>query len=562
MLLQINISNFALIEKLTVSFKAGMNVFSGETGAGKSILIDAISFVLGGKSNKNLIRIGADSTYVEAIFSIENNNTAYILEKLGIKAEDMVIISREVLKYGKSITKVNGRAVLISQLKLISKTLLDIHGQNENQNLLDPSTHIKYVDIYGGQKFLENFDSYENLYKYFVEINKKISSFENGDNEKEIDYLKFQINEIENSNIKPDEDNELEEKYKVMSNAEKISNVLSDAYSLLHGESGISVYDSIGKIISEMETIEDDFPKISSILKSLRETYYNIEQNIEEIRDTKEKVYYDENELNSVNERIYEINLLKRKYGSTIDAILDYKKNIEKRYNELANSEEIIDELKNKRESIKKKLEKKSMELHNIRCSVSDELEKKIKNELNEIGLEKSVFKIQITQKDEFESDGKDRIQFLISTNPGEPLMPLEKIVSGGELSRIMLALKTVFADRDMVPSIIFDEIDTGISGRVAQSVAEKMVKISKKHQVFCVTHLPQIASMSDIHFRVSKKVIENKTYTFIKELTLEEKIDEIARMTGGFKVTKITMENARELVKMAEKKKKEIRNI
>lgn len=562
MLLQINISNFALIEKLTVSFKAGLNVFSGETGAGKSILIDAISFVLGGKSNKNLIRIGADSTYVEAIFSIENNNTAYILEKLGIKAEDMVIISREVLKYGKSITKVNGRAVLISQLKLISKTLLDIHGQNENQNLLDPSTHIKYVDIYGGQKFLENFDSYENLYKYFIEINKKISTFENGDNEKEIDYLKFQINEIENSNIKPDEDNELEEKYKVMSNAEKISNVLSDAYSLLHGESSISIFDSIGKIISEMETIEDDFPKISSILKSLRETYYNIEQNIEEIRDIKEKVYYDENELNSVNERIYEINLLKRKYGSTIDAILHYKKNIEKRYNELANSEEIIDELKNKRESIKKKLEKKSMEIHNIRCSVSDELEKKIKNELNEIGLEKSVFKIQITQKDEFESDGKDRIQFLISTNPGEPLMPLEKIVSGGELSRIMLALKTVFADRDMVPSIIFDEIDTGISGRVAQSVAEKMVKISKKHQVFCVTHLPQIASMSDIHFRVSKKVIENKTYTFIKELTLEEKIDEIARMTGGFKVTKITMENARELVKMAEKKKKEIRNI
>lgn len=562
MLLQINISNFALIEKLTVSFKAGLNVFSGETGAGKSILIDAISFVLGGKSNKNLIRTGADSTYVEAVFSIDNKNTVKILEKLGIKTEDMVIISREVLKYGKSITKVNGRAVLISQLKLISKTLIDIHGQNENQNLLDPLTHIKYVDVYGGQKFLEIFNSYENLYKYFAEINKKIISFENGDNEKEIDYLKFQINEIENSNIKPDEDSELEEKYKVMSNAEKISNVLSDAYSLLHGESSISVYDSIGKIINKMETIEDDFPKISGILKSLRETYYNVEQNIEEIRDIREKVYYDENELNSVNERIYEINLLKRKYGSTIEEILNYKKNIEKRYNELMNSEEIIDELREKMESIKKKLEEKSMELHNIRCSVSNELEKKVKNELNEIGLEKSVFKIQITQKDEFGADGRDSIQFLISTNPGEPLMPLEKVVSGGELSRIMLALKTVFADKDMVPSIIFDEIDTGISGRVAQRVAEKMVKISKKRQVFCVTHLPQIASMSDIHFRVSKKTIENKTYTFIKELTTEEKIDEIARMTGGFEVTKITMENARELVKMAEKKKEEIRNI
>ncbi|KAJ51469.1 DNA repair protein RecN (Recombination protein N) [Clostridium tetanomorphum] len=560
MLLQLNIKNFALIEDLSISFENGFNVLSGETGAGKSILIDAINYVLGGKFNKDLIRTGTDKTFVEAIFTLQNEKSKEELIKQGIEYEDWIIISRETFQSGKSITKVNGRSILISQLKLITETLLDIHGQHENQNLLDSSKHILYLDYFGEKNILELLCCYKKYYEELKEIDKKIIelSGEDGEREKIIDFLKFQIDEINNANFKIGEEKELQENYDVLSNAEKISKVLNFSYQNLYNgdENTLSILDSIGTIVKELKSVQMHMCKIENISNSLEEIYYNIEENIEAIRKIKDETYYDEEELNSINSRLFQIASLKKKYAPDIKSILEYRDKITHQYEELINSGQIIEELNNKKKALLDKLKHKAMEIHNIRLSIGDMLEKKIKEELSYIGLEKSVFKISIELKEEFNENGLDKVQFLISTNPGEPLKPLEKIVSGGELSRIMLALKTVFVDKDKIPTVIFDEIDTGISGRIAQSVAEKMYSISGLHQVFCVTHLPQIACISDNHYQVSKKVLDNKTYTLIKKLSKQEKEAEIARMIGGTEVTELTIKNAQEMINMADEKK------
>lgn len=564
MLLQLNIINFALIEKLQISFDGGFNIFSGETGAGKSILIDAISFVLGGKFNKDLIRTGENRTYVEAVFTMENAKTSEVMNELAIECEDMLIISRETFQTGKTIAKVNGKAVLLSQMKQLSETLLDIHGQHENQNLLDSSTHLSYLDYYGCNMLKSPFESYSESYKKLIEISDKIKVLEGIDGEAErlTDFYKYQINEIENAKLNIDEDLELDKKFKMISNSEKINKVLEESYEVLYNGSddNKSVYDELGIIVRNLKSIERNIGAVSEIAKSLEEIYYIIDQNIQEIRNIKEDVYFDQNELNYIIERINLINGLKKKYGSTIEDILEYKKNINLKYDDFINSKEIIADLKNQSDNVLAEVNKKSLDLHKIRIEVAEDLSKKVKDELNCIGLEKSIFHIEVSFGDTHTNSGNDKVQFLISTNPGEPLKPLEKVVSGGELSRIMLALKTVFVDKDNIPSVIFDEIDVGISGRIAQSVGEKMYLISNKHQVFCVTHLPQIACISDTHFVVSKGVINEKTYTEIKKLNEEEKEYEIARMIGGVQVTKITLEHSNELIKMADEKKLQLK--
>lgn len=560
MLLQLNIKNFALIEELSISFEKGFNILSGETGAGKSILIDAINYVLGGKFNKDLIRTGKDKTFVEAIFTLENEKSKEELIKQGIEYEDWIIISRETFQSGKSIAKVNGRSILLSQLKLLTETLLDIHGQHENQNLLDPSKHIFYLDYFGENKIEEYLVKYKEVYRDLKEVENKIYelSGENGEREKRIDFLRYQIEEISNANLKLEEEEDLEERYSILSNAEKISKILNSSYQNLHngGENTSSILDSIGSIVKDLKSIEMHMDKIKKVSNSLEEIYYNIEGNIDEIRSIKDDIYYDEEELNFINSRLYLIASLKKKYAPNIKSILEYKEKISNQYDELIHSGEIIEELNNKKAALLKDLKEKAIDIHNIRSSIADILEKNIKEELKYIGLEKSTFKIDVNLIEEFNENGLDKVQFLISTNPGEPLKPLEKVVSGGELSRIMLALKTVFVDKDKIPSVIFDEIDTGISGRIAQSVAEKMYSISGKHQVFCITHLPQIACISDTHYLVSKEVLEDKTYTSVRKLTSEEKKGEIAKMIGGTEVTELTLKHAEEMITMADDKK------
>lgn len=566
MLLQINIDNFALIQKLSISFDKGFNVFSGETGAGKSILIDAIVFILGGKFNRDSIRTGEDKAFVEAVFSIENDKTIDILEEMGIEHDDdIVIISREAFQSGKSIAKINNKSVLLSTVKAVGSTLLDIHGQHENQNLLDSTNHIYYLDSYAGEKLSYIMAEYRKVYDGIANIDQKLSEMygKNSDRDKLIDFLQYQIKEIDSAKLKKGEDAELEEQYSLLSNAEKINNTLEYCYDLLYtgNDNMPSVYDSIGNAIKELKQIEKHLEKIKNISDSLENSYYSIEQDISDLRNLKGTIYFDEKELDYINSRIYQISSLKKKYGDTIDEILEFRDKKCKELQEITDSQEIIDSLKAEKEKMLSRLRILIISINDIRNKAAVELEKKIKVELAYIGMDKCEFIIDIQKIEKYNRNGADKVQFLISPNPGEPVKPLEKIASGGELSRIMLALKTVFIDKDEVPSVIFDEVDTGISGRVAQSVAEKMYCLSQKHQVFCVTHLPQIACMSDTHFLVSKFIKNEKTYTSVIKISKDEKEYEIARMIGSAEVTKITLQNSKELIKLANNKKIQLNN-
>jgi len=566
MLFQLNIKNFALIENLSISFDKGFNVLSGETGAGKSILIDAINYVLGGKFNKGLIRTGENRTFVEAVFSIENPNTIKKLKEFEIDFDDLVIISRETFQSGKSITKINGRSLLINSLKHITSTLLDIHGQHENVNMLNSENHVIYLDDFAGEKLKLEILKYKKMLDEYKELHKKLRELtgNDGDKEKLVDFLKFQIEEINGAHLKNGEEEELLAKFKILSNGEKINRVLQGSYEILYNGNDASnpIMESVLSIYKDLRSIENDIEKVKKITASMNEAYYTMEAALEDIRSIKDDVYYDESEIQFINSRVYQIDLYKKKYGNSINEILKYRDKCVYQYNELINSTEIIEKIKENIKKMEVELTKIGLEIHEVRCNTAIDLEKKIKYELSFIGLEKTTFKIEVELLKKFNSDGCDNVQFLITTNPGEPLMPLEKIVSGGELSRIMLALKTVFINKDSIPSVIFDEIDTGISGRIAQSVAEKMYSFSSGRQVFCITHLPQIACMSDVHYNISKKVIDNKTYTIVTKLDDIGKENEIASMLGGTEVTKITMQLSMEMIKIADLRKLELMEI
>lgn len=563
MLIQLNIKNFALIEELTVDFNQGFNILSGETGAGKSILIDAIDYVLGGKFSKDLIRTGEDRTYVEALFSIEDNSLKEMLKDLNIEFdEDLLIISRETLLSGKSIIKVNSRSLIVTQLKRIREKILDIHGQHQNQSLLHRSSHIEYLDNYIGKALEKPLEEFTSLRIQLNEVKEKISKLNgNNDREKLLDYIKFQLEDIEKGKLKIGEEEELKEEFNVLSNAEKINKALGTSYSLLNamGDSG-SVLDSLSKVISELSSIEGHLDRIKDKKEMIEGAFYTIEEASRDIRDLTEEIVYDEETLEKINERIYIINNYKKKYGKTVEDVLAHYEKLKEQYNEIVNAEEIIKELKNKEIELLEKMKKIGTEIHNIRKENSPILEEKILKELSYVGLDKSQMEIAINFQDNYNERGFDDVCFMISTNPGEPLKPLERVLSGGELSRIMLALKCVFADRDEIGTLIFDEIDTGISGAVGQRVGEKMYQVSLNHQVLCITHLPQIAILSDHHYFVSKAVRDGKTYTSIKRLNDEEKIRQVASMMGGSEITEATLKNVREMLDFANKKKKEIK--
>lgn len=563
MLLSIKIENFALIQSLQIDFEKGFNILCGETGSGKSILIDAINFVLGGKFNKSLIRNGEKKTIVEAVFSCDDCRIKDVLEQYSIEAEDMLIITRESYKYGKTLARVNNTALTLNQLRDITSKLLDIHGQHENISLLDNSYHIYYIDSFGEGKINKPLAQYRKKHAKVQEIDKKIFQLQGDESEsqKKIEFIKYQIEDIDKGELKIGEDKELLEQFNVLANAEKLDKTLNECYFQLNGDSmeAAGIYVGLSSVIRSLRDIEEYSEKVKNIADDMEECYYRIEDIIHNISDVKNNVYYDQNELEYINERVYTIDNFKKKYGDTIENILNYREKLHKEYEELINSGAIIEKLKLEKNKILGHMREDGEKLHSIREKIGQELMEKIKQELDYVGLEKSVLQVDVSRSDKFNDRGIDNVQFLISTNPGEPLKPLGEIVSGGELSRIMLALKTVFFDKDNIPSVIFDEIDTGISGRIAQRVGEKMCQISKNHQVFCVTHLPQIASMSDTTYLVSKEVIDEKTYTRVKKLSLDEKVLEVAKMIGGSEVTDITIEHTKEMVKMADEKKKNI---
>lgn len=556
MLLAIHIRNFALIDNADIRFISGLNMLTGETGAGKSILIDSINFILGDKQTKDIIRVGETSAYVEGIFSACIEEVNILLRENGIEIEDNIIVSREINQTGKSVSRVNGRAVTVGFLKSIGKYLIDIHGQHEHQSLLNDDSNIKILDLFCGNKLEGIKEEYTLKYNRYTSVLSDIQRIST--NEKErlrmIDLLSFQTIEICEANLKLGEDEELLSKKEILVNSGKIHSSLTNIYNKLYfTQIGESAYDALGSSLSNFNLIDDFDPKIKAMKDTLEGIYYQLESLVEDIRNYRLSIDFNEDVLNDVEERLDTINKLKRKYGSTLEEVLSYN---ETSLNELSNiekSDEILIELEAERDLLRESLEALSNDITLIRKENALRLKNLIEDELKYLGMEKSIFEVNVTSEEGFKQNGKNSVTFLMTANPGQPLKQLSKVASGGEISRVMLAIKTVIADIDSIPTLIFDEVDTGISGRTAQAVAEKMYSISKNHQILCVTHLPQIAAMSDSHLKIEKSIKGNQTLTKVRTLTKSEKIEELARMLGGALITDLTRKNALEVLELAE---------
>lgn len=563
MLLELHIKDFALIDSADLKFEKGLNILTGETGAGKSIVIDSVNFIMGDKQSRDIIRTGAESAYVEGVFDANSEETSHILQENGIDEEDVLIISREINQNGRSISRINGKTVTVSLLKQVMKYIIDIYGQHQHQSLLDEQNHIQILDSFCGSSIIEIKKQYKALYEQTKEIENQIDriNLDEKDRQRKLGLLSYQINEINEAKLKPNEDEELYKKREVLANAEKIYSSLSNAYNILYSsEEQNSSYDGIGSSIGYLEGIEKYDEKLENIKNELKDVYYNLEGIVDEIREYKDNIDFEPDVLNQVEIRLDLINSLKMKYGNSIEEILAYCERSSSELNELVNNNQTIDKLSQKKKDGYIKLNKLAEDISKIRKEVAVKLEDRIEEELRYLGMDKASFKIVVEDNESLNEDGKNKVYFMMTANVGEPLKPLSKVASGGELSRIMLAIKSVIADVDSIPTLIFDEIDTGISGRAAQAVAEKMCLISKNHQVLCVTHLPQIASMADVHFKIEKNIIDGKTYTNVLKLNDKGQTEELARMLGGAILTDLTRKHSIEMKSLANDLKGKIR--
>ncbi|EOC99609.1 DNA repair protein RecN [Caldisalinibacter kiritimatiensis] len=558
MLLELNIKNFVIIDELNISFDKGFNVFTGETGAGKSIIIDAMNIVLGGRATKEFVRTGEEKAAIDALFNISKiNGIEEILEELGIDKEqdNTLLISRQIYNTGRSIARINGRTVTLSMLKKLTSKLVDIHGQHEHQSLLSPEKHVEFIDSLGSNNIRKIKNEIVYWYDKLKDKKKSLESLSSDDMERErkIDLLKFQIEEIDNANLKTNEEEELIGEYKALSNTEDIIKTVGLINEMLCSDNyrNDSVIDRLSKISSLLTNIAKYDNKLDKYLELINDILYQLQDISIEFRNYQDNINYDEERLKFLENRIELINNLKRKYGQDIKEIIKYKENIEKELDFIINSEKEIKNLKDEIKEIENILDDLCKKLTIERKKVGKQLEINIINELKEMNLKNVIFKIKYDKFNYFTRNGIDKIEFLISTNPGEPLRPLSKIVSGGEMSRIMLSFKNILAEVDNIHCLVFDEIDTGISGRTAQIVAEKISKIAKTHQILCVTHLPQIASMADSHFLIEKNVKESKTVTSVHKLDYEERIDEMSRLLGGVNLTDTTRKHAEEMLKL-----------
>jgi DNA repair protein RecN (Recombination protein N) len=564
MLLELYIKNFALIDEVKLEFSNNLNILTGETGAGKSIIIDSINFLLGEKQNKDIIRRGKDFAYVEGVFLCNNEKLQEELRNFGIDFDEYVIISREINTNGKNISRINGRTITVNFLKQIAQYLIDVHGQHEHQSLLNEENYIYILDsFYSGEELSSIKIKYVEYYEKFNKIDKKIEELKRDEQYKlqKLDILSFQIDEIERANLKIGEEEELIKRRNLLSNAEKIYSSLANAYESLYQKSeGYSAFDEISFSLSQIDNISKFDDSYQNLKRDLEDVYYRLEDIIDRLRDFREKIEFNPDELNLIEERLDLINRLKRKYGKSIEEIMEYYEKIKDEYENIENSEKIIDELLKEREECFNKLTHYADMLTKLRKEAAENLSRRIEEELRYLGMERAKFFVCVNEMDKFSQNGKDEVQFLFSANPGESLKKLNKVASGGEISRIMLAIKTVIADIDEIPTLIFDEIDTGISGRTAQAVAEKMCLISKTHQILCVTHLPQIAAMADKHFVINKETSDEKTTTTVHHLKDNEKVNEIARMVGGAIVTELTIKHAKEMIEIANRLKQTIK--
>jgi DNA repair protein RecN (Recombination protein N) len=562
MLNHLKIQNIAIIEEVSIDFGGGFNILTGETGAGKSILIDSLNAVLGQRTSKDLVRTGKTQAFIEAMFKIKNCLFTSLFEEFGILPEEdgTLILQREIHQNGKNICRVNGRLLNVSALKQFGEKLVDIHGQHDNQSLLKPEKHIHLLDSFALEDLKIEKENYLSLLENFRSLKKEIAdlNLDPGYRERRMDILTFQIEEIENAGLKLGEDLELQQTRNLLSNAQKIGGVLDSLYGWLfqHQENIPSAYDHINQSIKELATIRSLDPSYQELYSKLEEISFQLEDCIETLRIHQDPQSFSSQHLEQVDERLDLISRLKRKYGNSIEEILLYLESLKEEHAKILNSEEVSKKLHEKLNSHQQQLYAMAIGLHQKRKKEASLLEEKIAGELNDLEIKNASFKVDLTLKEmdeqkgyPFSKNGLCQVEFLISTNLGEPLKPLSKIASGGEMSRIMLAIKTILAKIDQTPTLIFDEVDSGISGSAANKVGTKLSLLSNSYQVICITHLAQIASMADHHFFIQKNVNSNKTYTHIKKLQEDDLISEIARLSGGDTSSKITLKHAQEML-------------
>ncbi|WP_018249977.1 DNA repair protein RecN [Orenia marismortui] len=563
MLSELVISNFALIKDVKLELKPGLNILTGETGAGKSIIIKALDMLLGGRASTDYVRYGEDKAIIEGCFNLKDNFLAKEkVDELGLELSDdeNIILTREISVNGNNKSRINGRVVTLEMVRGITQYLIDIHGQHEHQSLLNAEDHLRLLDEFGAKDLMEVKVGLINLYSKLQEKKKKLEelNYDERERERRIDLLEFQINEIEEAELKMNEDEELLEERKRLSNAEELSQTIGKAYSQLYQSEfeQSSIIDQVNQLSKEIDSLVKLDNELEEVAENLKSINYDLEDVSFKLRDYHDEIEFNPQRLNLIEERLDIISRLKRKYGDTISEILDYQDTIIKELDNIKNSQirkeelkENIDKLEEEYLALAKKLSSKRKEMANI-------LEKNISKELKDLSMMQTVFKIDFKERDTYSKDGIDKVEFLISPNPGSKLKPLAKIASGGELSRVMLSLKTITADIDQISTLIFDEIDTGIGGRVGKLVADKLDSLAKNHQIICITHLPQIACMADNHHLIMKKIVNNETETVIHPLKDNARIRELARMLDG-SLSETTLDHAEELLKSAINKKR-----
>lgn len=556
MLLELYIENFVLIDQLTIPFEKGLNILTGETGAGKSILLGALDLILGGKFNKDLIKNIHEKSTIQGTFEI-NDDCTKLLAEHGIDAEDgLIMISRDMHRSGRSVLRANGRMVPRSIISSLGDILMDIHGQHEHQSLLNAGTHIKTLDTFA-------FDSVEKLLIQVSESYQKMKSVEKQLDEinlspeevqRELELIRYQIDEIEKADLKSNEDDDIENRLEYLKNFEQIHNVMHGAHEALSSDEGI--YNQLTDILRDVSTVEKYDESIEEIKKGLETVFYTIEGLTSDIRQFADGVEYMPEELTEVENRLNVINDLKRKYGQNISDVLDYFKDLQKRLEELENHTDRVDSLKRQLKKEQETYDAIALKLSMKRQQAATSFDKQIMREIHALNMKDAKFETTFEPSDSRRQDGTDKVEFMISTNPGQPLRPLKKVVSGGELSRIMLSIKLILGKLDGIPSLVFDEVDTGISGKTASVVGEKLQKIADSHQVICVTHLPQIAVMADHHLYIEKQTQASDTVSSVRSLNHDERIEEIGRLIGGDTITETTRVHALELLELAKKRK------
>lgn len=551
MLESLHVKNLALIDEQEVTFGRGMNILTGETGAGKSVIIGSINLALGAKADKDYIRTGADYALIELIFSLNEQQRGQVREmELPLEDENMLILQRKIMP-GKSICRVCGESVTASQLKKLAPCLLDVYGQHEHQSLLKPSSYRKMLDAYVGEKAQEihlKLKERISLYKNLEEELKK-QSMDEKEREGRMRLLEFEVQEIEAAALIPSEDEQVEKKYRKMINSKKMKEVIALVYGLTGYEEENSAGSAAGYALRELKTLRGMDEEIEPLIAQLTDIDDLLNDFNRSMADYQDSLEFDGEEFTTLEERLNVINHLKSKYGNSVEAVLAAAEEKSRELEKLNHFEEYTNQLKSKTECCKKEILSLCGELSGLRQKAADPLSKQLKESMEDMNFANVQFDISVKSVEEnFTQDGYDQVEFLISTNPGEAVRPLWQIASGGELSRIMLAFKTVFADRDETDTLIFDEIDTGISGKTAWKVAEKLGRLSRNHQIICITHLAQIASMADCHFLIEKGISRERTVTGIRKLSGEEGLNELARLLGSGEMTKAVLENAKEM--------------